>query len=65
MGQSEERDNSWFSLRYQRDGEVREVRAQLPRWVIIWVIITLANAVGFTEPAKILARHLFGIAGCG
>lgn len=60
-----ESSSQWFTLRYQADGVVREIRAQLPRWFIIWIVITVANAAGLAEPAKMLARHVFGIAGCG
>jgi hypothetical protein len=54
-----------FQVTYYWAGEQRTVGVCIPRWVILWVIITLANAVGFTEPAKMVARHLFGLAGCG
>jgi hypothetical protein len=65
MGAGEPPGGSWFGLRYQRDGSVREVKAQLPKWFVLWLVVTTANAFGFTEPAKVAVRHLLGIAGCG
>lgn len=64
MADEEPASASEFRLTYYWAGEQRTVRVFIPRWVLVWILITIANAFGLTEPAKELARHLFGMAGC-
>lgn len=48
------------AFRFSIDDHTYTVGITLPAWVYIWVVTTIANAFGLTEPIKAAVGHLMG-----